>query len=283
MSPEEILETARLASTLGYGTVVMQSGEDATMPAQWLAEIVREIKRQTHLAITLSTGERPYEDLALWREAGADRYLMRFETSSPTLYDQLHPPGNNGLKNRLAVLNMLRELDYEVGSGTLVGSPGQTWDDLANDILLFKELGLDMVGVGPFIPHPKTPAGRGELPLAPPDQQVPNTAEMGYKTIALTRILCPMTNIPSTTALATLNSRHGREWGLSRGANVIMPNLTPQKYRILYNIYPAKASSTEDARQTHEAACRQLHAMGRPPGIGRGDSPKRMARVAGRK
>ena len=134
---------------------------------------------------------------------------------------------------------MLRELGYEVGSGVMIGIPGQSYDDLAGDLELFRELNLDMIGVGPFLMHPETPlADPRQQPAAPPGEQVPASELMTYKVIALTRLLCPRANIPSTTALATLNRHNGRELGLVRGANIVMPNLTPPKYRIHYEIYP---------------------------------------------
>ena len=144
---------------------------------------------------------------------------------------------------------MLRELGYEVGSGVMIGIPGQSYDDLAGDLELFRELNLDMIGVGPFLMHPETPlADPQQQPVAPPGEQAPASELMTYKVIALTRLLCPRANIPSTTALATLNRRNGRELGLVRGANIVMPNLTPPKYRIHYEIYPNKACIQESAR-----------------------------------
>jgi biotin synthase len=162
----------------------------------------------------------------------------------------------------------------------LIGIPGQTWDDLANDILTFAELDLDMIGVGPFIPHGDTPLGQEfAARLAAPELQVPNNEAMTYKVVALTRLVCPQANIPSTTALATLNKESGREQGLNRGANVVMPNLTPTQYRAMYEIYPAKACIDETAKQCHGCMKRRIESIGRTVGVGRGDSPNRLGRT----
>lgn len=270
MTTDEVLECAGEAVRLGYGTLVLQAGEDYGITREWLAALVRRVKAETPLAVTLSLGERPVDDLAAWREAGADRYLLRFETSDSALYGRIHPPLPGRWPNRFAVLQALRELGYEPGSGIMVGIPGQTWATLADDIRLFTTLDLDMIGVGPYLPHPVTVLGRHELPEAPPAEQVPNSELMTYKVVALTRITCPDSNIPSTTALATLNVAHGRELGLARGANVVMPNLTPARYRALYEIYPGKACLSETAAQCGACLRRRIEGMGRRVGVGPG-------------
>ena len=271
MSADEILACAHEAVSYGYGTVVLQSGEDYGIKTEWMAEVVRRIKHETPLAVTLSLGERSERDLKAWREAGADRYLLRFETSDPKLYQFIHPSLPGKPSNRFQILRHLRRLGYEVGSGVMIGIPGQTYASLARDILLFREYDLDMIGVGPFIPHPETKLGRDGIPWTiPAAEQVPNTELMTYKVVALTRILCPEANIPSTTALATLNTAQGRELGLSRGANVVMPNLTPPKYRVQYEIYPAKACIDETARQCHLCMKGRIYALGREVGRGPG-------------
>jgi biotin synthase len=156
----------------------------------------------------------------------------------------------------------------------MIGIPGQTFDDLADDIEMFAALDLDMIGVGPYLRHPDTPlADRDAWPPAADDVQVPATEEMTYKMIALARLVCPRANIPATTALATLNTRSGRELGLVRGANVVMPNLTPPEYRALYEIYPDKACIAETGEACHHCLSGRIEAIGREPGRGRGDSP----------
>jgi biotin synthase len=308
MTTDEILGCARDAVRFGYGTVVLQSGEDFGTTAEWVAGVVRRIKSETPLAVTLSLGERREPELLLWRHAGADRYLLRFETSNERLYDRIHPPLPGVRSDRIALLRRLREIGYEVGSGVMVGIPGQSWDDLANDIEMFRHLDLDMIGVGPYIPHPKTPLGRamaggetpagsgkgrgpaessrpgeaepGQIALLPANEQVPNDEQTTLKAVALTRLVCPHSNIPSTTALATINRDYGRELGLMRGANIVMPNLTPPEYRIGYEIYPGKACVTETAEMCHGCLAGRIHSIGRSIGTGRGDSPALRERAA---
>ena len=279
MTSDEILSCARQAAAFGYGTVVLQSGEDPGITQDWLADLLRRIKTEAPLAITLSVGERSDEELAAWRAAGADRYLLRFETSNRAIYDRLHPPRPGIRSDRLAMLGRLRQLGYEVGSGVMIGIPGQSYDDLAHDIELFAELDLDMIGAGPFLVHPNTPLGNGHLaPPLPEADQVPADELMTYKVMALTRLVCPRANIPSTTALATLNRRSGRELGLVRGANVVMPNLTPPQYRVHYEIYPNKACIRDSADACHNCMQARIESIGRCVGAGRGDSANYHAR-----
>ena len=281
MSAEEILTCARQAAALGYGTVVLQAGEDPGLTRDFVTDIVRRIKGELGLAITLSLGERSEEELWTWRQAGADRYLLRFETSQPELYQLYHPPKPGFAADRLFLLRRLREMGYEVGSGVMIGLPGQTYVGLANDLWLFRELDLDMIGVGPFILHPRTPLADPTFARVVPDgEQVPPSELMTYKVIALSRLLCPWANIPSTTALATLNRRNGRELGLVRGANVVMPNLTPPQYRLRYEIYPNKACLQETANECHVCLQTRVEALGRIAGTGPGTSPNYRYRTA---
>mgnify|MGYP005837826733 CR=1 FL=1 len=278
MSADEILECAQLAMRFGYGTAVLQSGEDRGITRDWMSHLIRRIKAETPLAVTLSLGERGDADLEAWRAAGADRYLLRFETSNRELYDHIHPPLPGRHSDRIAILRRLRDLGFEVGSGVMIGLPGQTYGDLADDIGMFTALDLDMIGVGPFLSHPDTPLGReSAVPTADPAEQVPATELMTYKVVALTRLTCPSANIPSTTALATLNRENGRELGLQRGANIVMPNLTPPQYRCKYEIYPAKACLYETADACHARIRQRILSLGRTIGTGRGDSPRRAA------
>jgi biotin synthase len=271
MSREEILESARLAKQLGYGTVVMQAGEDYGLTGPWIAGVVREIKSETGLAVTLSLGERPEEELRLWKLAGADRYLLRFETSDPVLFSLIHPARREGDPDRIELLGKLRSLGYEIGGGVMVGIPGQTYATLANDILAFRGLDLDMIGVGPFIPHPATPLGSGELsPVVDAAEQVPANEQMVLKVVALTRLICPDANIPSTTALATINKTDGRRRGLKCGGNIVMPNLTPVRYRAMYEIYPAKSCIDESATDCNQCLTAQIRSIDREIGEGPG-------------
>lgn len=272
MTRDEILECARRAGALGYGTVVMQAGEDPELTRSFVAEIVRAIKAETGLAVTLSLGERSDEELRAWKDAGADRYLLRFETSDPALYRRIHPSLPGTLSDRIAQLLRMREMGYEIGSGVMVGIPGQTWDILASDIELFRELDIDMIGIGPFLPSPRTPLGgaAAEKLRASDAEQVPNTELQTLKVVALTRLVCPEANLPSTTALATLDPATGRELGLVRGANIVMPNVTPPEYRVLYEIYPGKACVHETAEACQSCLERRIRSIGRHVGTGPG-------------
>ena len=223
---DEIVEYVKNAVKLGYKTIVLQSGEDEYFTTEKMVEIIKTIK-EFDVALTLSIGERSFEDYKAFKQAGADRYLIRIETTDKELYKKLHP--NMDFNNRICCLQDLKTLGYEVGTGCLVGLPEQTIESLADDILFFKEIGADMVGIGPFIPHPNTPLkdeGTGNFTLA-------------LKVMALTRILLPDINIPATTAMETLNP-NGRILALKSGANVVMPNVTSTEYRAKYEIYPNK-------------------------------------------
>lgn len=271
MATSEIHACAREAEKLGYGTVVMQAGEDDCLTAERIAEIVRWIKCETALAVTLSLGERSADELRLWRAAGADRYLLRFETSDKTLFRLIHPHRFSSGPDRMKLLRQIKSFAYEAGGGVMVGIPGQSFESLAEDVLAFHALDLDMIGIGPYIAHSATPLGSGSLrPAIDPSEQVPSSEEMVYKMIALTRIACSTANIPSTTALATINRANGRKRGLSVGANVVMPNLTPVKYRSLYQIYPDKACIEESASDCNQCLREQIHSLGRFPGRGPG-------------
>ena len=285
MTREEILECADRARDYGFGTVVMQAGEDPGIRGEWMAEVIRALKARTGLAVTLSLGERTDAELAAWREAGADRYLLRFETTDPALYRSIHPSLPGTPSDRIAQLIRMREIGYEIGTGVMVGIPGQTWDTLADDIWTFRDYDMDMIGIGPYLPSPGTPLagalGR-ELTALAGEAQTPSDTLTTLKVLALTRLVCPETNIPSTTALATLDPASGRADGLLRGANVVMPNLTPAKYRVLYQIYPGKAGLHETADITRARIEAQIHALGRTVGRGAGASPRVGHRPAAR-
>ena len=272
MTPDEILACARQGRDLGFGTIVLQGGEDPGMTGPVVAHVVGAIARETGAAITLSLGERTDDDLRAWRDAGADRYLLRFETTDPALYRRIHPDVPGTVSDRIAQLVRMREMGYEIGTGVMVGIPGQTWDSLAGDIWTFRDYDMDMIGIGPYLPSPRTPlAGplKDEL-MAPPGRQVPNDELTTLKAVALTRLVCPDTNIPSTTALSILDPSAGRAHGLARGANVVMPNLTPPQYRVLYEIYPGKAAVHETADDLAAATIALIRRLGRTVGSGPG-------------
>ncbi len=279
MSADEILRCAHDAKAWGWGTVVMQSGEDYGLKTAWIADIVRRIKAETGLAVTLSFGERPEEDLAAWRAAGADRYLLRFETSDDGLYKLIHPDLPGRTSDRMAILATLQRLGYEAGSGVMIGIPGQTYASVADDIDLFRSIDLDMIGIGPYIAHPETPLGdRSWARHVPAGEQIPSDELTVYKAVALARLVCPDANIPSTTALATINKVEGRELGLMRGANVVMPNLTPPEYRVKYEIYPDKACLNETAEMCRGCLQGRVESLGRHLGSGPGGRYDREAR-----
>ena len=273
MTADEIVACARTAVEFGYGTVVLQAGEDPKLGGDWTAELIRRIKAETGAAITLSLGERTRAEWEAWKAAGADRYLLRFETSNRALFERIHPRRKGAAPaDRITLLRELRDIGFEIGGGVMIGIPGQSYEDLARDVELFAELDLDMIGVGPYLPHPDTPMGRGECPALAAERQAPNSELMTYKMVALARLACPRSNIPSTTALATVNRESGRELGLQRGANVIMPNVTPPKNRRCYEIYPGKVCFEEDSAAYDALIKEQIRRLGRAIGRGRGDS-----------
>ena len=256
LSPEDIIDCAQKAVDMGYKTVVLQSGEDAYFNVATMCEIIKEIKTM-NVALTLSIGERSYEEYKAMKNAGADRYLLRVETTDKKLYEQMHP--NMSFENRIRCLKDIKKLGFETGSGCLVGLPNQTIESLADDILFFKELNADMIGIGPFLPHHQTPlknANTGSFTLA-------------LKVMALTRIMLPKINIPATTAMETLNP-NGRIIALQSGANVIMPNVTTQEYRAKYEIYPNKIATDKTAEDTKTSVENLIKSIGRTISTGYG-------------
>lgn len=249
ISKENIISYAEHAVNMGYKTIVLQSGEDEYYNTDLMCEIIEGIKK-LGVALTLSIGEKTYEEYKAFKEAGADRYLIRIETTDKTLYNQMHP--NMDFDNRVRCLEDLGRLGYEVGSGCLVGLPNQTIESLADDILFFKEINADMVGIGPFIPHPHTPlkdSATGSFTLA-------------LKVMALTRILLKDINIPATTAMETLNP-NGRIIALQSGANVVMPNVTTTEYRAKYEIYPNKICINENPDKCKGCISAKIQSIGR--------------------
>ena len=192
MSEQELVDTACKAADIGFKTIVMQSGEDMYYNQARLCRIIEQIKK-FDVAITLSIGERSYTEYKAFREAGADRYLMRIETTDKDLYHKLDP--EMSWQHRYECLMMIKELGYELGSGIMVGLPGQTVDSIADDLLFLKEIGVDMAGIGPFIPHPQTPLA----------QEKGGTLELALRTMAVMRLLMPDINIPATTAMESLH------------------------------------------------------------------------------
>ncbi len=247
--PAEIVELAKKAKAYGYRTVVLQSGEDSWFTVERLAPVLHSIKK-LGLVITLSIGERSLSEYRELRAAGADRFLLRIETSDRVLYARLHP--GMSFTNRLSCLRNLRQLGYEVGTGCLVGLPGQRLESLAQDILFFQQIDADMVGIGPLIPN-------GDTPLA---AACPGGFHLTRRVVALLRLLLPQANIPATTAMETLQPG-ARCIMLQSGANVVMPNMTVGDYRRWYALYPGKAGVKDTPADCHSGLVQQIEAIGR--------------------
>lgn len=251
LTKEEILECCKQGYELGFRTFVLQGGEDPYYTDEKMADIIRSIRESyTDCAITLSIGEKSYESYRLFREAGADRYLLRHETANEEHYRKLHPP-QMSLANRMKCLYELKELGYQVGAGFMVGSPGQTLDCIARDLVFLQELKPQMVGIGPFILHHDTefanePAGSVDLTLF---------------LLSVIRIMLPKVLLPATTALGTMDPR-GREKGLSVGANVVMPNLSPVMNRKKYDLYDNKICTGEEAAECRGCLGRRVESVG---------------------
>lgn len=238
MSPEAIIQTGKEAYRAGYQTLVLQSGEDPYYTPELMGEIVREL-HAFGLVITLSCGEVDDETYAYWRACGAERYLLKHETADKDLYAALHP--GYSLDSRIHSLKVIKSLGYEAGSGFMIGLPGETAESIADNILLLDQLECDMAGIGPFLPHPDTPMR----------DHPSGSVEMAQRAVALTRILRPHMHLPATTSLGVKDPR-ARESVFSRGANVIMRKVTPEPYKSMYQIYPAKLKKTDIVRERCE-------------------------------
>ena len=261
LTKEEILECCARGYELGFRTFVLQGGEDRWFTDERMADIIRSIRASyPDCAITLSIGERSYESYRLLKEAGADRYLLRHETADEEHYGKLHP-SEMSLAVRKMCLYDLKFLGYQVGAGFMVGSPGQTADCLAKDLLFLKELRPHMVGIGPFVPHHDTRFA----------QEKAGSVELTLFLLSVIRILLPKVLLPATTALGTMDPQ-GREKGLQAGANVVMPNLSPQKNRKQYELYDNKICTGEEAAECLECLARRVEQAGYHLCSGRGDA-----------
>lgn len=249
LSHEKIIDFAKKAVSYGYKTLVLQGGEDDYYTVERLVPIVKDLKA-LGVALTLSIGERPFEEYEALKKAGADRFLLRIETTDRELYEELDPGMSH--ENRIQCLKNLRKLGYEVGSGCLVGLPGQKIESLADDILFFKELDVDMNGIGPFIPNEDTPLKDAEG----------GQFELALKVMAIVRLLLPDINIPATTAMETLN-KQGRVIALQCGANVVMPNVTEGEYRKLYALYPGKICTGDTPAHCRGCISGKIRGIGR--------------------
>ncbi|MDP4127220.1 MAG: [FeFe] hydrogenase H-cluster radical SAM maturase HydE [Bacillota bacterium] len=259
--PEEILACCDKGYELGYRTFVLQSGEDLWYTEEILSALIQQIKRRydAEVAVTLSIGERDVETYQKLFASGADRFLMRHETASQELYGKLHP--TMSFEDRRAYLNALKGIGFQVGAGFMVGLPGQTPIDLAEDLHYLKKLHPDMIGIGPFIPHSETPLG----------SEKGGTIDDTLVMVALARLLIPDSLIPATTALGTLHPL-GREMALKAGANVVMPIITPTSVRKQYALYENKICGDDHPEDCRYCIERRIQTVGLEVDLGRGDS-----------
>jgi len=267
---DEVMQAAHWCSEQGYGSLVLQSGERRDEAfIEFVENAVRRIRAETRtakqpdgLGITLCVGEQTRETYARFRAAGAHRYLLRIESSSPRLFRQLHP-ATQSLEHRLQCLQWLRETGFQVGTGVMIGIPGQTLEDLADDILFFRSLDVDMIGMGPYIVHKQTPMAAYEAEMASRGGEV---YQLALNMIAVTRLVLRNVNIAATTALQAMKPT-GREEGLTYGANVMMPQLTPTEFRKDYQLYEGKPCLDENRDQCRMCLQNRITGVGRVIGL----------------
>ncbi len=261
---DDIVACARRCVEKGFGSLVLQSGERRdTRFVRRVADAIRAVKAATlsgdlpdGLGITLSTGEQTPETYAEWFSAGAHRYLLRIETSSPELFAALHPQDQRH-ETRMACLGKLKEIGYQVGTGVMIGLPGQTIDHLIDDLLFFRRMDVDMIGMGPYIPH-----AQAALPEGPRIPAAEKRLRLGLRMIAAARLLLRNVNIASTTALEAM-AEDGREQGLRYGANVVMPQVTPPRVRRMYTLYDGKPGLDDSFEQSTAELESRIAAIGR--------------------
>ncbi|GAB4267562.1 MAG: [FeFe] hydrogenase H-cluster radical SAM maturase HydE [Candidatus Rifleibacteriota bacterium] len=276
---QEIIDSAVWTWEAQYGSAVLQSGERSDPQFVDMVErIIREIKRRTNgeLGLTLSLGEQTEETYRRWFEAGAHRYLLRIETSDPELYRKLHPEDHD-FNYRVDCLKRLRKIGYQVGTGVMIGLPFQNLRHLAQDVMFFKKMDVDMIGMGPYLFHSATPLEQYRKEWQKDEEEL---LQLGLKMIAVTRLVLRDVNIAATTALQALK-HEGRELGLQAGANVIMPNATDTKYREGYKLYENKPCTDENASMCRGCLTRRIQGIGETIGFGQwGDSPHFKARTS---
>ena len=261
LSEEQILRCCQQGYILGFRTFVLQGGEDGYFTDERMVSLVKEIRKNyPDCAITLSIGERSYDSYLALFEAGADRYLLRHETWDEKHYRLLHPPALSA-KHRQQCLWDLKKIGYQVGTGYMIGSPFQTAENLADDMLFLEKLNPQMVGIGPFIPHHDTPF----------KDQAAGTLELTLYMLGLNRLMLPKVLLPATTALGTIDEK-GRELGILAGANVVMPNLSPENVRKDYLLYDNKICTGSEAAECRMDLENRMHAIGYQVVCHRGDS-----------
>ena len=259
LSKEEILAAVDKIQECKIKSVVLQSGEDKNLDPDFLADIIVAIKKKYDIAITLSAGEKDRETYSLWKKAGADRYLLKIETTDSEIYSKLHP--DMSLENRMNCSEVLKSLGYQNGSGLLIGLPDQTYETIVKDIKYIADNKFDMIGVGLFIPHKDT--ALSDMPIG--------NLNTVLKTLAILRILLPTANMPATTAIGSLEEDY-RPLALNAGANVLMPNFTPSNYKKLYEIYPNKKCTSEDNSEIISSLDAMVKSVGRHLDFSRGDA-----------
>lgn len=273
MSKEEILSSAKLAWKFGYGSLTLQSGEmTGKGHALFIEEVIREIKdlSGSELGITLSFGEQKEDVYRRWFKAGAHRYLLRIETSDRDLYGTLHPH-DHSFEQRLECLHVLKEIGYQVGTGVMIGLPGQTVEHLADDIIFFRDIDADMIGMGPYIPHRDTPLAKAIDDI---EEVMSFNMNLALRMIAATRIVLRDVNIASTTALQAVDSISGLVRGLTSGANVIMPNMTGNEHKGDYRLYENKPLEDENSAEYMGRLESRIRLIGEYIGYNQwGDSP----------
>lgn len=262
LTMEQILECTDTGYELGFRTFVLQGGEDGYYTDERLEEIIKAIKeKHPDCALTLSLGERSRKSYELFYQAGADRYLLRHETAEEGHYQRLHPE-EMSYEHRMNCLKELKAIGYQVGCGFMVGSPGQTEETLAEDMLFIQGFQPHMVGIGPFVPHHETPFGR----------EPGGTVEDTLYLLSLIRILEPTVLLPATTALGTIDPR-GREKGILAGANVVMPNLSPTNVRKKYELYDNKICTGDEAAECRSCLSNRMKTIDCELVTHRGDAP----------
>ncbi len=261
LSEEHILDCCRIGYDLGFRTFVLQGGEDGYCTRERMVHVIESIRsRHPDCAITLSIGEKSREDYQAFYEAGANRYLLRHETFNANHYSRLHPPSLSAAARQKCLWD-LKDIGYQTGTGFMVGSPYQTPQDLAEDMLFIRELNPQMVGIGPFIPHHDTPFSN----------EAAGTLELTLFMLGLLRLMLPKVLLPSTTALGTIDPK-GRELGILAGANVVMPNLSPTGVRKDYALYDNKICTGDEAAECRQCLERRMESIGYRVVTARGDS-----------
>lgn len=262
MPRESMLDAIDYAANNGVGTIVLQSGDDLRYTTEFIGDLVKDIRARHDIAITLSVGDRSIDEYAYWKECGADRCLVKLETTDPELYARYRM--GEDFSDRLKRVEALRRQGYEVGSGIIVGLSGMDIETTLSDILYLSDMDLDMIAAGPFVPNPNTPLADTES----------GSIALSHRVTALLRILNPGANIPATSALTALAPASQKQ-ALLRGCNVLMPSMTPEEHRTDYNIYPGKNQMNTTAAASLDAAKETVRSIGLVPSSSKGFSKRK--------